>query len=79
MKTLEEPRFKQRLHFLLWDRPSFVLAHKQNYSYVAVSKARNKRIEYSRDAIEYLLVTNVLRYRLLAQMHSSLNFAQSGK
>ncbi len=51
----EEPRYQQRLHFLLWDRPSFVLAHAQNYSYVAVSKARNKRQEYSEERNHFFL------------------------
>ncbi len=43
----EEPRYQQRLHFLLWDRPSFVLAHPESYTYQSLSKARNKRLEYS--------------------------------
>lgn len=43
--SYEEPRYKQRFCFLLWDRPSFV----------AVSKARNKRMEYSPERNHFFL------------------------
>jgi len=29
--SYEEPRYGQRLHFVVWDRPRFVLAHEQHY------------------------------------------------
>ena len=29
--SYEEPRYRQRLHFIVWDRPRFVLAHEQYY------------------------------------------------
>jgi hypothetical protein len=53
--SYEEPRYKQRLHFLLWDRPSFILAHGQKYSFQARSKARNKRLEYSPERNHFFL------------------------
>ena len=45
--SYEELRYKQRFHFLLWDRPSFVLGHSQSYSKTLCSTARNKRQQYS--------------------------------
>ncbi len=53
--SYEEPRYKQRFHFLLWDRPSFILAHGQDYSFQACSKARNKRLEYSPERNHFFL------------------------
>ncbi len=53
--SYEEPRYKQRLHFLLWDRPSFILGHGQNYSFQSRSKARNKRMEYSPERNHFFL------------------------
>jgi Phage integrase family len=53
--SYEEPRYKQQFHFLLWDRPSFILAHGQNYSFQARSKARNKRLEYSPERNHFFL------------------------
>ena len=40
--SYEEPRHKKRLHFTLWDRPSFVIAHAEKYNYITVDKAKRK-------------------------------------
>jgi len=53
--SYEEPRYKQRFHFLLWDRPSFVLAHADSYSKTLCSTARNKRLQYSPERNHFFL------------------------
>jgi hypothetical protein len=53
--SYEEPRYKQRFHFLLWDRPSFVLAHANSYSKTLCSTARNKRQQYSPERNHFFL------------------------
>ena len=53
--SYEEPRYKQRFHFLLWDRPSFVLGHSQSYSKTLCSTARNKRQQYSPERNHFFL------------------------
>jgi hypothetical protein len=53
--SYEEPRRKQRLHFLLWDRPSFVLAHAEHYTPKNVSAARSKRQAFVPERNHYFL------------------------
>ncbi len=38
--SYEEPRYGQRLHFIVWDRPRFVLAHQQHYQPRTIFKAK---------------------------------------
>jgi hypothetical protein len=40
--SYEEPRRKQRLHFLLWNRASFVVAHAKQYHPGTVAKAQHQ-------------------------------------
>jgi hypothetical protein len=53
--SYEEPRYKQHFHFLLWDRPSFVLGHTSSYSKTLCSTARNKRQQYSPERNHFFL------------------------
>ena len=43
MFSYEETSKKQRLHFILWDRPSFVIAHSEQYAKTSLSVARRQR------------------------------------
>ena len=40
--SYDEPRYKKRLHFTLWDRPSFVFSHAEKYEDGTVRKAKTK-------------------------------------
>lgn len=53
--SYEEVRYQQRLHFLLWDRPTFILAHAQDYSHQACWKARHRLLEYSPERNHFFL------------------------
>ena len=45
--SYEEPRRAQRLHFQLWDRASFVLAHADQYSARHIRDARHRERSFS--------------------------------
>src|SRR5258708_543034 len=53
--SYEEPGKGQRLHFILWDRPSFVLAHSQQYTHTPVHNARYKKKGHSAGHNHYFL------------------------
>ncbi len=53
--SYEEPGKKQRLHFILWDRPSFILAHSQQYSKVSINEMKRKTGGYSAERNHYFL------------------------
>ena len=38
--SYEEPRYGQRFHFIVWDRPRFVLANPQHYQARTIAKAK---------------------------------------
>lgn len=40
--SYEEPRYGQRFHFILWDRPRFVLAHQEHYQQSPISRAKRQ-------------------------------------
>jgi integrase len=40
--SYEEPRYGQRFHFMVWDRPHFVLAHRQHYQDTAFFRAKKQ-------------------------------------
>jgi hypothetical protein len=53
--SYEEPRRGLRLHFTLWDRSSFVIAHFKQYHSSNVTKARNKKDQYQPGRNHYFL------------------------
>lgn len=53
--SYEEPRRGLRLHFTLWDRSSFVIAHFKPYHPSNVTKARNKKDQYQPGRNHYFL------------------------
>ncbi len=53
--SYEEQRRQQRLHFLLWDRPSFALAHAQQYCTRTVQRAHDRIGEYSPERNHFFL------------------------
>jgi hypothetical protein len=40
--SYEEPRYGQRFHFIVWDRPHFVLAHQEQYQHSAFFRAKRQ-------------------------------------
>lgn len=50
-----EQRRQHRLHFRLWDRPSFALAHAQQYSTTTIQRARDRIAEYSPEHNHFFL------------------------
>jgi integrase len=40
--SYEEPRYGQRFHFMVWDRPHFVLAHREHYQDRAFFRAKKQ-------------------------------------
>lgn len=53
--SYDEPRGGLRLHFTLWDRSSFVIAHFKQYHSSNVTKARNKKDQYQPGRNHYFL------------------------
>jgi hypothetical protein len=53
--SYEEPRRGLCLHFTLWDRPSFVIAHFHRYRPGTVAKARNKSDSFLPERNHYFL------------------------
>lgn len=53
--SYEEPGKGHRLHFILWDRPSFVLAHAQQYSKSSLKEMKRKTRGYSAERNHYFL------------------------
>ena len=53
--SYEEPRRGLRLHFTLWDRSSFVIAHFRRYHPSTVEKARNKLDTFKPERNHYFL------------------------
>lgn len=53
--SYEESQCQQRLHFVLWDRPSFVLAHAEKYCAVTVQLARARVRSFHPDQNHYFL------------------------
>src|SRR5215469_3131660 len=53
--SYEESSKKQRLHFILWDRPSFTLAHNAQYSTPKLNRARRQRREIRPEHQHYFL------------------------
>jgi hypothetical protein len=53
--SYEEPGKGQRLHFILWDRPSFVLAHSQQYSKTSINEMKRKARGYCAERNHYFL------------------------
>jgi hypothetical protein len=53
--SYEEPRRGLRLHFTLWDRSSFVIAHFKRYHPDTVERARNKREQFVPGRNHYFL------------------------
>jgi len=40
--SYEEPRYGQRFHFIIWDRPRFVLAHQEHYQQSPIFRAKRQ-------------------------------------
>jgi hypothetical protein len=53
--SYEEPRYKKRLHFILWDRSSFVLAHAEKYDVGTIRSAKHKTKQYLPERNHYFL------------------------
>lgn len=53
--SYDEPRRGLRLHFRLWDRSSFVIAHPDRYDKVTVRRARGKRHSFLPERNHYFL------------------------
>lgn len=53
--SYEEPERLQRLHFVLWDRPSFVLAHADQYCASTVQHAQARMRSFRPDQNHYFL------------------------
>ena len=53
--SYEEPRRGLRLHFTLWDRSSFVIAHFKRYHPSTVKRARNKYDQFLPERNHYFL------------------------
>jgi hypothetical protein len=53
--SYEEPRYGQRFHFILWDRPHFVLAHQADYLRSAISRAKHQIQERDSKPFFYFL------------------------
>ena len=53
--SYEEPRRKQRLHFTLWNRASFVVAHANQYHPGTVAKAQHKRRAFRQERDHFFL------------------------
>jgi hypothetical protein len=53
--SYEEPRRKLLLHFILWDRPSFVISHAKKYDPGRVRKAERKVDTYLPERNHYFL------------------------
>jgi hypothetical protein len=53
--SYEEPGSGQRLHFVLWDRPRFVLAHQQYYQERTIFRAKQQIRQQNRKPFFYFL------------------------
>ena len=53
--SYEETEKKQSLHFILWDRPSFVLAHAEKYSETQQFYARHRKETFGPERNHYFL------------------------
>lgn len=53
--SYEEPRYGQRFHFIVWDRPRFVLAHEQSYGLRARRRAQKQAKEQVSEPDSYFL------------------------
>jgi hypothetical protein len=53
--SYEEPRRRHCFHFILWDRPSFVLAHADQYDQSTLRKARRKHRAFQPDRNHFFL------------------------
>jgi len=42
--SYEEPRYRQRFHIVVWDRPRFVLAHQEHYRPRTIFNAKAQRL-----------------------------------
>ena len=53
--SYEESNVKQRLHFILWDRPSFVISHADHYNKDVANKAKRRAGPFSAERDHYFL------------------------
>lgn len=60
--SYEEQQGLQHLHFVLWDRPSFVLAHAEQYSAATVRHAQRRVSSFQPDQNHYFLEFRRMAY-----------------
>lgn len=53
--SYEEPRYGQRFHFIVWDRPRFILAHQKHYQPRTIFKAKVRAKQQIFEPDAYLL------------------------
>ena len=67
--SYEEPGSGQRFHFMVWDRPHFVLAHREYYQHSAISRAK-KQIQ-QRDSKPFFYLLEFVKAEHLAHSETS--------
>lgn len=67
--SYEEPRYGQRFHFILWDRPHFVIAHQGHYQKSAFFRA--KRQIHQRDSKPFFYFLEFVKAEPLARSETS--------
>ncbi len=67
--SYEEPRYGQRFHFIVWDRPQFVLAHQENYQQSAIFRA--KRQLRQRDCKPFFYFLEFVKTEQLTHLETS--------
>src|SRR6266700_7054448 len=67
--SYEEPRYGQRFHFIVWDRPHFVLAHRENCQHSAFFRA--KRQIHQRDSKPFFYFLEFVKAEQLTHPETS--------
>ncbi len=67
--SYEEPRYRQRFHFIVWDRPHFVLAHREHYQHSAFFRA--KRQLHQRDSKPFFYFLEFVKAEQLTHPETS--------
>lgn len=67
--SYEEPRYGQRFHLIVWDRPHFVLAHRENYQHSAIFRA--KRQIHQRDCKPFFYLLEFVKAEQLTHPETS--------
>src|SRR6266568_4720238 len=68
--SYEEPRYGQRFHFIVWDRPRFVLAHQEHYQPRTIARAKAQAKQQILEPDTYLL--EFVRGEALQQKRSDI-------